>query len=154
MSWCAGDEGASAHSARREPLAALLDDSHVRACAHRVIPRLGAPSLGRTPWRGAFHPGWCAPRTAPLTDAVGWRQQAERAAVAGAAPAGLLARSAAREPRWDVHPGVQRPSPGFFDCKHSSLAPGAFDVEALGFQRALERRFGGGQSEMPVAAHG
>ena len=72
---------------------------------------------------------------------VGWRQQIERAAAA-ARGVQLLARSEARDARFDAHPGRVHGARPFLDCVHSSFAPGAFDVEALGLLQALDERFG------------
>ena len=41
-----------------------------------------------------------------------------------------------------VWQGVQVTPPNFFDCKHRSFAPGAFDVEVVAFLDALERAYG------------
>lgn len=37
-------------------------------------------------------------------------------------------------------PALQRMAPNRFDCKHSSFAPGAFDVERAAFLSVRERR--------------
>lgn len=73
--------------------------------------------------------------------AIGWRQQIERAAAA-ARGVQLLARSEARDARFDAHPGRVHGARPFLDCVHNSFAPGAFDVEALNLLQALESRFG------------
>ena len=115
-------------------LACVLRDGHI-------------PLLSKPGWKSPakfsrhFHPGWCEPRQAPLTERAAWRQHAERRA-AERYDIQLLRRSDGRELRFDLHPGVQRPVPHQFDCKHSAFAPGAFDVEASGFIDALEKRFG------------
>jgi len=71
--------------------------------------------------------------------AVGWRQQIERAAAA-ALGVQLLARSDARDARFDAHPGRVHGKRPFLDCVHNSFVPGSFDVEALSLLHALEQR--------------
>jgi hypothetical protein len=94
-------------------------------------------------WRSSvFYPGACAPRQKPMTAGAKWRQIIERRAAADTGIA-LLQSSDAREERWDMHPGVQRTPPGYADCKHSTLDPGAYDAEAISFLLALENRLGG-----------
>ena len=112
------------------------------ACALRRMPMLKAPTMKAGDWKKGFHPGGCAERVASYQGELSaWRQHAEREAAA-ALSVPLLERLDARKPRWDAHPGVQAMPPNFLDCKHSTFAPGVFDVEAVGFLRALERRFG------------
>ena len=41
---------------------------------------------------------------------------------------------------------IQNLSPGYFDCKHSTFAPGAFGTEAIGFLSILEARLGRGRA--------
>ena len=68
--------------------------------------------------------------------AVGWRQQIERAAAA-ALGVQLLARSDARDARFDAHPGRVHGTRPFLDCVHNSFVPGSFDVEALSLLHKL-----------------
>ena len=126
----------------RPPLDSENGGTSFTDCWLKKLPER-LPSTGNNApraWSGRFQPPSCVPRHRPL-GLAGWRQVAEgRSAASFRVP--LLRRSDAREPRWDLHPGIQRQAPGYYDCKHSTFARGAFDAEVHGFLSVLEARFG------------
>lgn len=80
-------------------------------------------------------------------DALKARLEMEAAAAHGVP---LLDRYAARLPLWDVHPGAshaERPEEASFDCLHSTLTPGAWDVELHAFGQLVRRHAGGALPE-------
>ena len=103
-----------------------------------LLEKLNLTTMGRLPVLA----GNCASRSASA-EAQAWQAQVERE-VASRHGLALLERFAPRLSRWDLHPGVQRPPPHYFDCKHSSFAAGAFDAEVASLYSLLEERFGGG----------
>lgn len=127
--------------AQQQPQYPMEPSGDLANCWLRGLPRPPNATRSWHPrWRDTFNPGWCAARTTSLGGG-GWRQAAERRAAA-AFDVPILLRSDARESRWDLHPGIQSDPPNYFDCKHSTFAPGAFDAEVVGFLAALEARFG------------
>eukprot|EP00327_Prymnesium_parvum_P004083 CAMPEP_0182835552 /NCGR_PEP_ID=MMETSP0006_2-20121128/21575_1 /TAXON_ID=97485 /ORGANISM="Prymnesium parvum, Strain Texoma1" /LENGTH=243 /DNA_ID=CAMNT_0024964005 /DNA_START=172 /DNA_END=901 /DNA_ORIENTATION=- len=141
-------------SSRLEPSLALgkvvklrraLGQSSQRSAFWAFFGKKRSSLLTRAGMLNAYRVKACQPSRSPAgVMSSSWRHEIE-AASALSAGVPLLDSFAARQLRWDLHPGLQGGPAGTatqlsnrFDCMHSSLEPGSYDAEVTQLQKILQ----------------
>jgi len=145
-------------SSRLEPSLALGISRQAAACPRSVLAtecvlgilrqKNGSSLLTRAGMLNAYRVKACQPSRSPAgVMSSSWRHEIE-AASALSAGVPLLDSFAARQLRWDLHPGLQGGPAGTatqlsnrFDCMHSSLEPGSYDAEVTQLQKILQESY-------------